>query len=45
MYKVPSLDAKLVREIVANPGQTSSDSFYFVDGELIMHSKAYYTYI
>eukprot|EP00041_Stephanoeca_diplocostata_P028822 m.834098 g.834098 ORF g.834098 m.834098 type:complete len:71 (+) comp23443_c0_seq5:873-1085(+) len=31
-------------EMIANPGETKSDSFYFVNGKLIMHNKAEYSY-
>jgi len=34
----------LVDDIVNNPLAVKSDSFYFVDGELIMHNKARYRY-
>ncbi|RKO83466.1 delta subunit of GMP phosphodiesterase, partial [Blyttiomyces helicus] len=44
VYEFPALDPKLVKEMVANPGSTVSDSFYFVDGRLVMHNKATYTY-
>lgn len=30
---------------IANPHATQSDSFYFVDGALVMHNKASYAYI
>ena len=30
--------------MVQNPFQTKSDSFYFVDGKLVMHNKADYAY-
>jgi protein unc-119 len=30
--------------MILNPGATKSDTFYFVDGELIMHNKAEYDY-
>ena len=30
--------------MVNNPWKTKSDSFYFVNGELIMHNKAEYNY-
>lgn len=30
--------------MVANPGETKSDSFYFVNKKLIMHNKAEYSY-
>ena len=32
------------KEVVASPYETKSDSFYFVDGELVMHHKAEYAY-
>ena len=31
--------------MIANPFETKSDSFYFVDDELIMHNKASYKYV
>lgn len=34
----------LVRQMVAHPYETRSDSFYFVDNKLIMHNKADYAY-
>jgi hypothetical protein len=33
-----------VEDMVAHPYETMSDSFYFVDGTLVMHNKAYYSY-
>lgn len=33
-----------VQEMVNHPFETKSDSFYFVDGKLIMHNKADYAY-
>ncbi|XP_059829700.1 protein unc-119 homolog A-like [Hypanus sabinus] len=33
-----------VREMVAQPYQTHSDSFYFVENQLVMHNKADYSY-
>ncbi len=30
--------------MIASPWETKSDSFYFVDNELIMHNKAEYNY-
>lgn len=30
--------------MVAEPWATESDSFYFVNGELVMHNKALYRY-
>lgn len=34
----------LVSEMIANPFETRSDSFYFVDDQLVMHNKADYAY-
>jgi hypothetical protein len=31
-----------VNEMIDNPYETKSDSFYFVNGKLIMHNKASY---
>jgi GMP-PDE, delta subunit len=33
-----------VKDMIANPGKTVSDSFYFVEDELIMQTKAFYSY-
>lgn len=39
------LSKKKVEEMIAHPFDTKSDSFYFVDDELIMHNKASYKYV
>lgn len=39
-----SLSLLPVRQMVAHPYETRSDSFYFVDNKLIMHNKADYAY-
>ena len=44
MYDVPQLDDVLIEEMIQNPYETKSDSFYFVGNELIMHNKASYKY-
>ena len=33
-----------VEEMIHNPFETRSDSFYFVEDKLIMHNKADYAY-
>lgn len=43
-FKVPKIDKKLMAEIMENPYSTKSDSFYFVDGTLVMHHRADYAY-
>ncbi|XP_066144766.1 protein unc-119 homolog B isoform X2 [Euwallacea fornicatus] len=44
IYEFPSLPQDLVNDMIANPFETRSDSFYFVDNCLIMHNKADYAY-
>jgi len=44
IYDMPKFTEKEIIEIIASPEETKSDSFYFVDGQLIMHNKATYTY-
>ncbi|KAI7815449.1 protein unc-119 [Rhyzopertha dominica] len=44
IYEFPSLPPDLVNDMIANPFETRSDSFYFVDDRLIMHNKADYAY-
>ena len=34
----------LVKEMIEHPNETKSDSFYFVDNQLIMHKKAAYAF-
>jgi hypothetical protein len=34
----------LVKEMIEYPNETKSDSFYFVDNQLIMHKKAVYAF-
>ncbi|XP_035734422.1 protein unc-119 homolog B-like isoform X3 [Vespa mandarinia] len=44
IYEFPTLPTDLVSEMIANPFETRSDSFYFVDNQLVMHNKADYAY-
>lgn len=44
-YAVPKMDAKLKQDIINSPGESYSDSFYFVGDTLIMHNKATYSYM
>ncbi|XP_047097743.1 protein unc-119 homolog B [Schistocerca piceifrons] len=44
IYEFPTLPPELVKEMIAHPFETRSDSFYFVDDCLIMHNKADYAY-
>ncbi|XP_015783913.1 protein unc-119 homolog B-A [Tetranychus urticae] len=44
IYEFPTLPVDLCEEMIRNPYETRSDSFYFVDNKLIMHNKADYAY-
>mmetsp|Transcript_130791 Transcript_130791/g.254880 ORF Transcript_130791/g.254880 Transcript_130791/m.254880 type:complete len:179 (+) Transcript_130791:74-610(+) len=44
IYTMPELDPAVKAGICACPWETKSDSFYFVDGTLVMHNKAEYNY-
>ncbi|XP_074601943.1 unc-119 lipid binding chaperone [Brevipalpus obovatus] len=44
IYEFPSLSSDMCDEMIKNPYETKSDSFYFVDNRLIMHNKAEYAY-
>ena len=44
MYEIPELDSELKQKMIDYPWDTRSDSFYFVEGKLIIHNKAIYNY-
>jgi hypothetical protein len=44
IYEFPILADDDMQEMIANPYETRSDSFYFVDDQLVMHNKADYAY-
>uniref|UniRef100_A0A183J6N8 GMP_PDE_delta domain-containing protein n=1 Tax=Soboliphyme baturini TaxID=241478 RepID=A0A183J6N8_9BILA len=44
IYDFPQLSEEMMEKMIANPYETRSDSFYFVDDRLIMHNKADYAY-
>ena len=41
---MPALNEKLIKDMIDNPYETRSDSFYFVNDEMIMHNKSEYSY-
>jgi len=45
VYETPSFSQYQIDQIVANPHQTKSDTFYFVGEELVMHHKVSYAYV
>jgi hypothetical protein len=44
IYSLPELPAELIQEMCDAPYETASDTFYFVNNELVMHNKAFYAY-
>ncbi|CAG9331519.1 unnamed protein product [Blepharisma stoltei] len=44
IYEIPEIPEELLQQMIENPWETKSDSFYFVQDELIMHNKAEYNY-
>ena len=44
IYEFPRLDQETMNQMIENPFETRSDSFYFVDDNLVMHNKADYSY-
>jgi len=44
IYDMPELDPDLKQEMIDNPWESQSDSFYYVDGQMVLHNKAKYAY-
>lgn len=44
IYEFPNLPTEFIPEMISSPFETRSDSFYFVDNQLVMHNKADYAY-
>ncbi|KAK9508039.1 hypothetical protein O3M35_007786 [Rhynocoris fuscipes] len=44
IYDVPSLTSSFINDIINNPFESKSDTFYFADGKLIIHNKADYSF-
>jgi len=44
VYALPPMDDTLIQDMVDFPYESTSDSFYFVGDELVMHNKAKYKY-
>ena len=44
IYEIPELDPELKQKMIDFPWETRSDSFYFVEGKMIIHNKAIYNY-
>ncbi|KAL0205226.1 hypothetical protein P9112_000533 [Eukaryota sp. TZLM1-RC] len=44
IYVMPQLSKKEKQKMIEHPFETVSDTFYFVEDELIVHNKAYYSF-
>ncbi|XP_066928009.1 protein unc-119 homolog B-like [Clytia hemisphaerica] len=44
IYEFPKIPESQIKDMVDHPYETRSDSFYFVNNELVMHNKADYAY-
>lgn len=44
LYEIPELEPELKQKMIDFPWETRSDSFYFVEGKMIIHNKAIYNY-
>mmetsp|Transcript_53 Transcript_53/g.66 ORF Transcript_53/g.66 Transcript_53/m.66 type:complete len:179 (+) Transcript_53:133-669(+) len=44
IYTMPELTQEWKNAVISAPWETRSDSFYFVDGKLVMHNRAEYNY-
>mmetsp|Transcript_21879 Transcript_21879/g.37801 ORF Transcript_21879/g.37801 Transcript_21879/m.37801 type:complete len:182 (-) Transcript_21879:70-615(-) len=44
IYTMPEMDPAVKEGIISCPWETRSDSFYFVNEQLVMHNKADYNY-
>jgi len=45
IYDMPKIEDVMYEEMVSNEFRSESDSFYFVQGQLVMHNKARYNYV
>lgn len=44
IYDLPELSEEERVEMSSNPWETKSDTFFFVEGKLIIHNRAEYNY-
>ena len=41
---MPELSPETQQDMISSPWETVSDSFYFVENKLVMHTKAEFSY-
>ena len=44
VYDLPQLEPADMNEIVESPWEVKSDSYFFAEGKLIIHTRAMYNY-
>jgi len=44
IYDMPDLDEETKEDMINNPWETQSDSFYFIGDQMVLHNKAKYAY-
>ena len=44
IYELPELDEEKKREIIEAPWETKSDTYFFVENKLVIHTRALYDY-
>lgn len=44
IYEMPELSEELKQQMIENPWESQSDSFYYVGDEMVLHNKAKYAY-
>jgi hypothetical protein len=45
VYQLPELSEEEMLDMIQNPWEVKSDSFFFHEGKLIIHNKAAYSYM
>ena len=45
IYEMPELSEAEKKEMIDSPMKTETDSFYFVGDKLVMHNKAFFSYV
>lgn len=45
IYQLPKLTRPQIEEIVNRPFESVADSFYYVDGKLVIHTKSFFSYV
>ena len=44
IYELPELDDETKLDIITNPYETKSDSFFFIEDQLVIHQRCVYSY-